>query len=139
MRVPLSWLSDHVHLNGVPAHTLADKLTFAGLEIEAISHVGADVGGVITARVLEVRRHPDADRLALVRVDAGGGDEREVVCGAHNYRPGDVVPLASPGAKLPGGIEIGRRKVRGIWSDGMLASPKELGVLDDHSGILLLP
>jgi phenylalanyl-tRNA synthetase beta chain len=139
MRVPLSWLSDHVGLDGVPAHTLADKLTFAGLEIEAITHVGADVGGVITARVLEVRRHPDADRLALVRVDAGRGDEREVVCGAHNYRPGDIVPLASPGAKLPGGVEIGRRKVRGVWSDGMLASPKELGVLDDHSGILLLP
>ena len=139
MRVPLSWLSDHVDLGGVSAHVLADKLTFAGLEIEAITSVGTDVGGVVTARVLEVHRHPDADRLAVVRVDAGGGDVREVVCGAHNYRPGDVVPLAAPGAKLPGGMEIGRRKVRGIWSDGMLASPRELGVLDDHSGILVLP
>jgi phenylalanyl-tRNA synthetase beta chain len=139
MRVPLSWLADHVDLGGVSALTLADKLTFAGLEIEAISNVGADVAGVVTTRVLEVRRHPDADRLALVRVDAGAGDEREVVCGAHNYRPGDVVPLAAPGAKLPGGVEVGSRKVRGIWSDGMLASPRELGVLDDHSGILLLP
>ena len=83
-------------------------------------------------------QHPDADRLVLVRIDAGG-EERSVVCGARNFAPGDVVPWAAPGAKLPGGIEIGRRKVRGAISDGMLASARELGVFDDHSGILVLP
>jgi phenylalanyl-tRNA synthetase beta chain len=138
MRVPLTWLADHVDLDDVSAQVLADQLTFAGLEIETIDWVGQDVAGVITARVLQVQPHPDADRLALVTIDPGG-EPREVVCGAHNYAPCDVVPWAAPGAKLPGGLEIGRRKVRGRWSDGMLASARELGVFDDHSGILVLP
>jgi phenylalanyl-tRNA synthetase beta chain len=138
MRVPLSWLADHVDLGGVSATALADKLTFAGLEIERVDRVGEDICGVLTARVLEVRRHPGADRLALVTIEAGG-EPREVVCGAHNYAPGDVVPWAAPGAKLPGGVEIGRRPVRGVISEGMLASAKELDVFDDHSGILVLP
>jgi phenylalanyl-tRNA synthetase beta chain len=137
MRVPLSWLADHVDVD-VPAATLAEKLTFAGVEIETIHRVGDDLAGILTARVLEVTQHPDADRLVLVRIDAGGED-RLVVCGARNFAPGDVVPWAAPGAKLPGGIEIGRRKVRGALSDGMLASARELGVFDDHSGILVLP
>ena len=137
MRVPLSWLSEHVDVD-VPVATLADKLTFAGIEIETIHRVGDDLAGILTARVLEVTQHPDADRLVLVRIDAGG-EERTVVCGARNFAPGDVVPWAAPGAKLPGGIEIGRRKVRGALSDGMLASARELGVFDDHSGILVLP
>jgi phenylalanyl-tRNA synthetase beta chain len=137
MRVPLSWLADHVDVD-VSATTLAEKLTFAGIEIETIHRVGDDLAGILTARVLEVTRHPDANRLVLVRIDAGGED-RWVVCGARNYAPGDVVPWAAPGAKLPGGIEIGRRKVRGAWSDGMLASARELGVFDDHAGILVLP
>src|SRR5215216_3785258 len=133
MRVPLSWLADHVDVD-VSATTLAERLTFAGIEIETIHRVGDDLAGILTARVLEVTQHPDADRLVLVRVDAGGED-RSVVCGARNFAPGDVVPWA----KLPGGIEIGRRQVRGAWSDGMLASARELGVFDDHSGILVLP
>jgi phenylalanyl-tRNA synthetase beta chain len=137
MRVPLSWLADHVDVD-VPAATLAEKLTFAGVEIETIHRVGDDLAGILTARVLEVTQHPDADRLVLVRIDAGGED-RLVVCGARNFAPGDVVPWAAPGAKLPGGVEIGRRKVRGALSDGMLASARELGVFDDHSGILVLP
>jgi phenylalanyl-tRNA synthetase beta chain len=137
MRVPLSWLAEHVDVN-VPAATLADKLTFAGVEIETVDRVGEDLAGILTARVLEVTEHPDADRLVLVRIDAGGED-RWVVCGARNFAPGDVVPWAAPGAKLPGGLEVGRRHVRGQWSDGMLASARELGVFDDHSGILVLP
>jgi phenylalanyl-tRNA synthetase beta chain len=137
MRVPLSWLATHVDVD-VSATTLAERLTFAGVEIETIHRVGEDLAGLLTARVLEVAQHPDADRLVLVRVDAAG-EERSVVCGARNFAPGDVVPWAAPGAKLPGGFEIGRRQVRGAWSDGMLASARELGVFDDHSGILVLP
>ena len=138
MRVPLSWLAVHVDIDVSAATTLAERLTFAGIEIETIHRVGDDLAGVLTARVLEVSSHPDADRLVLVRIDAGGED-RSVVCGARNFAPGDIVPWAAPGAKLPGGIEVGRRKVRGAWSDGMLASARELGVFDDHSGILVLP
>jgi phenylalanyl-tRNA synthetase beta chain len=137
VRVPLSWLADHVDVR-VPVTELARTLTFVGLEIEAVDHVGAEVAGVLTARVLEIEPHPDADRLVLVRVDAGG-EEHRVVCGARNFAPGDVVPLAAPGAKLPGGVEVGRRRVRGIDSEGMLASARELGVFDDHAGILVLP
>src|ERR671922_491595 len=137
MRVPLSWLGDHVDVT-VSATELADKLTFAGVEIETVDRVGEDLAGILTARVLEITQHPDADRLVLVRVDAGGED-RSVVCGARNFAPGDVVPWAGRGAKLPGGVEVGRRQVRGQWSDGMLASARELGVFDDHSGILVLP
>jgi phenylalanyl-tRNA synthetase beta chain len=137
MRVPLSWLGEHVDVD-VPAATLAERLTFAGIEVETIHRVGDDLAGIVTARVLEVEPHPDADRLVLVRIDAGGED-RSVVCGARNFAPGDVVPWAAPGAKLPGGVEIGRRTVRGAVSDGMLASARELGVFDDHSGILVLP
>jgi len=137
MRVPLSWLADHVDVNVSP-EALADKLTFAGVEIETVDRVGEDLAGIVTARVLEVTGHPNADKLVLVRIDAGG-DDRSVVCGAHNFAPGDLVPWAAPGAKLPGGVEVGRRQVRGEWSDGMLASARELGVFDDHSGILVLP
>jgi phenylalanyl-tRNA synthetase beta chain len=137
MRVPLSWLAAHVEVD-VPAASLAEKLTFAGIEVETIHRVGDDLAGILTARVLEVGQHPGADRLVLVRVDAGGED-RTVVCGARNFAPGDVVAWAAPGAKLPGGVEIGRRTVRGAVSDGMLASARELGVFDDHSGILVLP
>jgi phenylalanyl-tRNA synthetase beta chain len=137
MRVPLSWLADHVDVD-VPAATLAEKLTFAGVEVETIHRVGDDLAGILTARVLEVDQHPGADRLVLVRIEAGGED-RSVVCGARNFAPGDVVPWAAPGAKLPGGVEIGRRTVRGAVSDGMLASARELGVFEDHSGILVLP
>jgi len=137
MRVPLSWLAAHVDVD-VPAASLAEKLTFAGIEVETIHRVGDDLAGILTARVLEVGQHPGADRLVLVRIDAGGED-RSVVCGARNFAPGDVVAWAAPGAKLPGGVEIGRRTVRGAVSDGMLASARELGVFDDHSGILVLP
>src|SRR6266511_3434072 len=137
MRVPLSWLGNHVDVDVSP-EALADKLTFAGVEIETVERVGEDLAGIVTARILEVTGHPNADRLVLVRIDAGG-DDRSVVCGARNFAPGDVVPWAAPGAKLPGGIEVGRRQVRGEWSDGMLASARELGVFDDHSGILVLP
>ena len=137
MRVPLSWLAEHVDVN-VSATALAERLTFAGVEIETVDRVGEDLAGILTARVLEVTAHPDADRLVLVRIDAGG-EERSVVCGARNFAAGDVVPWAAPGAKLPGGVEVGRRQVRGQWSDGMLASARELGVFDDHSGILVLP
>src|SRR6266540_1835075 len=138
MRVPLSWLAEHVDLGGVSAAVLADRLTFAGIEVERVDRVGEDIAGVLTARVLDVRAHPNADKLVLVTVEAGG-EPREVVCGAHNFAPGDVVPWAAPGAKLPGGLEIGRRQVRGTTSDGMLASARELDIFDDHSGILVLP
>lgn len=137
MRLPLSWLSEFVALD-FPVEEVVDAMDRGGLEVEAVHRPGAAVRGVRTARVVEVRDHPDADTLVLVTVD-DGESQREVVCGARNFAAGDVVPLAAPGAVLPGGMEIERRTIRGATSEGMLCSPRELQVADDHSGILVLP
>jgi phenylalanyl-tRNA synthetase beta chain len=137
VRAPLSWLRDFAPIEGSPAE-LAETLDGIGLIVEGIAQPGAQVGGVSTARVLDVAPHPDADRLVLVDIDAGATQAR-VVCGARNFAAGDVVPWAGPGSRLPGGLRIEARKIRGQLSDGMLCSGKELGLSDDHSGILVLP
>jgi phenylalanyl-tRNA synthetase beta chain len=136
MKAPLSWLRDFAPIEGTPAD-LAQVLDGIGLIVEGIAEPGAEVGGVITARVLDVLPHPDADRLVLVDIDAG--TQSRVVCGASNFAAGDVVPWAGPGARLPGGLRIEARKIRGQLSEGMLCSGKELALSDDHSGILILP
>lgn len=138
MKAPLSWLRDFAPIEGKPAD-LADRLNEIGLIVEGIHAPGRDISGVRTVKVLAVERHPDADRLALVDVDPGDGNAVRVVCGAHNYVVGDVVPWAPPGAELPGGFRLERRRIRGQVSDGMLCAPDELGLSDDHSGIMILP
>lgn len=138
MRIPLSWLRDFAPFDA-PVDDLAGHLSDLGLAVEGIERVGAGLGDILVARVVATRAHPRADRVQLVDVDAGDGQVLQVVCGAFNFGPGDRVPLAPAGARLPGGLEIGRRRVRGEWSDGMLCSGKELGVSDDHEGILVLP
>ncbi|HEX6381119.1 MAG TPA: phenylalanine--tRNA ligase subunit beta [Acidimicrobiia bacterium] len=138
MKAPLSWLRDFAPIEGKPPE-LADRLNEIGLIVEGIAAPGRDISGVRTVKVLAVEKHPDADRLALVDVDPGDGNAVRVVCGAHNYVVGDVVPWAPPGAELPGGFKLERRKIRGQFSDGMLCAPDELGLSDDHSGIMILP
>jgi len=138
MKAPLSWLRDFAPIEGKPLD-LADTLNGIGLIVEGISAPGRDISGVRTVKVLAVGKHPDADRLALVDVDPGDGNAVRVVCGAHNYAAGDVVPWAPPGAELPGGFKLERRRIRGQVSDGMLCAPDELGLSDDHSGIMILP
>lgn len=138
MRAPLSWLREFAPFEG-EARDLAVALDELGLVVDAIDVVGEGLGTITVARVLERRPHPDADKVQLVDVDAGTGDALQVVCGAFNFETGDLVPLAPVGAVLPGGMEIGRRKLRGEWSNGMLCSGRELGLSDDHAGILVLP
>ena len=138
MKAPLSWLRDFAPIEGEPLE-LADRLNEIGLIVEGISAPGRDIAGVRTVKVLAVEKHPDADRLALVDIDPGDGNAVRVVCGAHNYVVGDVVPWAPPGAELPGGFKLERRKIRGQVSEGMLCAPDELGLSDDHSGIMILP
>jgi len=138
MRAPLSWLREFAPIEGDPAD-LASTLSQLGLVVEGVHLVGEGLDQVVVARVVSTAPHPNADRVQLVDVDPGDGSTVHVVCGAYNFEPGDLVPLARPGARLPGGFEIGRRKVRGQWSDGMLCSGVELGLSDDHSGILVLP
>ncbi|HVT42102.1 MAG TPA: phenylalanine--tRNA ligase subunit beta, partial [Acidimicrobiales bacterium] len=144
MRAPLSWLRDFADFPD-DVGTLRDALDDLGLVVEAIEHVGEGLGDVVVSRVLEIRPIEGADKIRLVLVDAGpgrgadGGDgPLEIVCGADNFAVGDRVPLAPVGAILPGGFEIGRRKMKGIWSNGMLCSEEELGFADEAAGLMIL-
>ena len=137
MKFPESWLRTLVD-PPLGTRALADTLTMAGLEVEAVEAVAPGFSGVVVAEVLSVAKHPDADRLSLTKVDAGGAAPLDIVCGASNVRAGMRVPCATVGAKLPG-IEIKRAKVRGVESHGMLCSAKELGLAADAAGLLELP
>ncbi len=134
MRAPLSWIQEFTPVTAPTADVVA-ALNQLGLEVDAVEEPGREIGGVIVGRVLAVERHPDADKLSLVDVDYGDGQTR-VVCGAPNVVAGMVVPYAPSGATLPGGFKLERRKIRGVVSDGMLCSARELGLGDDHTGIL---
>ncbi len=136
MRAPLSWLRDFAPFSGEPAE-LAAALDDLGLVVEGIERVGEGLDRVVVARVDEVAAIPGADRIRRVVVDAGEGPV-EIVCGAFNFTAGDLVPLAPVGTVLPGGLEIGRRKMRGVTSDGMLCSGRELRLSDDGEGLLVL-
>ena len=139
MKVSLKWLADYVQLpEGLGPEVLAKKLTLAGLEVEALTHLGAGLEKVEVAQVEFIEKHPHADKLSLVRVRCGGGELLHVVCGAHNFKCGDKVPLAREGAVLPGGMRIARARVRGVESFGMLCSAKELALSEDAGGLLLL-
>lgn len=137
MRVPVSWLAEYIALDR-DVKALAEGLTAAGLKVEAIHRPGVGIAGVVVGEVRSVEPHPAADKLVLVDVALGDG-VRRVVCGARNFATGDRVPVAPPGARLPEGREVERMTIRGVASDGMLCSARELGVGDDTSGILLLP
>jgi phenylalanyl-tRNA synthetase beta chain len=137
MKVSRSWLNDF--LAAVPpAEELAQKLTFAGLEVEAIDYPGAALADVVVARIEASDPHPDATKLSVTRVDAGQGKTLQVVCGAKNFKVGDLVPLAKVGAMLPDGTRIARATLRGVDSEGMLCSARELGLADEASGLLVL-
>jgi len=128
-------------LLGLPldAGDLERRLNMLGAPVEAVVPIHQDLGDVLVARVLEVKKHPNADRLSLCLVDAGGaGGPVEVVCGAPNVEAGKKYPYAAVGAVLPGGTRLERRKIRGVESNGMLCSARELGLGEDHAGILEL-
>src|SRR4051812_21507015 len=137
MKLSLNWLREYVDL---PATTdaLAELLTMSGLEVEAIHTRGAAFPNVVVAQIRESVQHPNADRLSVCQVDDGSGPLRQIVCGAKNYQVGDKVPLALPGAVLPGDFKIKAGKLRGVESNGMLCSAKELQLADDADGLLIL-
>ena len=120
------------------AKDVADRLAMLCAPVDAVVPLHQDLGDVLIARVLEVKPHPNADRLTLCLVDAGGAAPLEVVCGAPNVQAGKTYPFAPVGATLPGGLKLDRRKIRGVESNGMLCSAKELGLGADHAGILEL-
>src|SRR5512133_3129958 len=146
MRAPLSWLREYAALPvDLDGRTLAEALIRAGLEVETVDHVGAgSAGPLVSGRGLAygVEVHSDGKSIRWCQVDVGQYNDdagsRSVVCGAHNFDVGDFVVVALPGTVLPGGFGISARKTYGHVSDGMICSAKELGLGDDHTGILVL-
>jgi phenylalanyl-tRNA synthetase beta chain len=137
VKVVLSWLREFCPVDMSPEE-LGELLDRKGMHVESIDRPWEGLDGVVVARVLEVRDHPDSQKLCLARIDVGRS-EREVVVGVRNMAAGDLVPYAGPGARVPGLPEpLARREIRGVASDGMLASARELAISADHSGILVL-
>ncbi len=139
MRVSCNWLKEYVDRLPEP-NVLGNMLTMSGTEVESITTLAPAISGVITAEVLSVAKHPNADRLSLCEVNIGRGSETlSIVCGAKNMKPGDKVALARIGAELPGGFKIKASKIRGVESQGMICSEVELGLKDASDGIMILP
>lgn len=138
MRIPLSWLAEFVSWTG-PADTLADRLTMVGLKVESVERYGEIDPGVRVGRIDAVEAHPDAERLRVCRIDAGGATPLTIVSAAPGLAAGQIVPVAVPGATLPDGRAVAAVALRGITSEGVLCSEAELGLGDDASGILVLP
>jgi phenylalanyl-tRNA synthetase beta chain len=135
MNIPERWLRSFCNppLSGAQ---IAERLTMAGVEVEAYEPVGPQFSGVVVAQITAVERHPNADKLTVCTVDAGS-KKYKVVCGAPNVRVGMKAPLATIGARLPE-MEVKPASLRGVQSEGMLCSARELGLSDDHSGLLVL-
>jgi phenylalanyl-tRNA synthetase beta chain len=142
LKVPVSWLRDYVPVE-MPLPELAERLSISSAEVEGIERRGVpdengNLGLFRVGRVLEAAKHPNADRLQLCQVDVGEGGPRQIVCGAWNFAPGATVAVALPGARLPGGLQLEQRKVRGELSDGMILAEDEVELGTDHSGIMVL-
>ena len=138
MKVPLSWLRDHVDVDLSP-ETLAERLTLLGMEVKGIERWGDEWRNVVVGELLSIEKHPRADRLSLTRVRVGQGEPLDIVCGATNIAAGQRVPVALPGAVLPGDRRIERTEKMGVVSNGMLCSGDELNLTGDSDGILILP
>lgn len=144
MKVSTGWLADYTSIEGVTAEKLAEKITAAGIEIDGVERRNKGISGIVTGYVKSKEKHPDADKLNVCIVDAGQGEDLQIVCGAKNVAAGQIVPVALVGAKLPG-LDIKKAKLRGVLSQGMICSAKELGLNDkllpkeQQEGILVLP
>jgi phenylalanyl-tRNA synthetase beta chain len=138
MRVPYSWLRDYCDPD-VPAEELAERLAMTGTEVERVTTIGPPLAdGFVVGRVVACERHPNADRLSVCSVDTGDGEPRTIVCGAPNVAAGQTVPVALPGATMPGGTKLGEAKLRGVRSAGMILSAAELEIAEEADGILVL-
>ncbi len=137
MKLPLRWLAEYIDLPTTDPAELAMVLTSLGHEVEGVESLAVGWEGVVVGRVEAVGPHPTADRVRVCQVDTGDGT-RQIICGAWNFEAGAYVPVAVPGALLPGDFVIGEREIRGVVSHGMICSEQELGLGEEHSGILVL-
>ncbi|MDR1279900.1 MAG: phenylalanine--tRNA ligase subunit beta [Opitutaceae bacterium] len=142
MKISLQWLSRYIDLSGLSLSQITDALPMLGLEVEEVTSAGLQpLKNVVIGKILSFEKHPKADKLSVCRVDIGTGTAagiRQIVCGAKNFAAPDLVPVALPGAVLPGGFEIKISKLRDVESQGMMCSARELGLGDDHAGLLIL-
>lgn len=138
MQFPESWLRSLVN-PPIATDELAHRLTMAGLEVEETNPAAPPFTGVVVGHIVEIAPHPDADKLRICQVEDGSGERLQIVCGAPNAAAGLKVPFARVGAELPGGMKIGVAKMRGVVSSGMLCSARELGLSQDHAGLMELP
>ena len=138
MRVPVGWLRSACD-PGLTAAEIADALTLGGVKLERLHRTGVgDPSAFVVGRVLEAERHPNAERLSVCRVDDGSRKPRTIVCGAPNVAGGQTVAVARPGAVMPDGTVLDEAELRGVTSSGMILAEDELGIGDDHSGVLVL-
>src|SRR5713101_998959 len=139
MRVPLSWLREYVHTDAT-AEQIAHALSISTAEVNGVvrSGVQGDLSLFRVGHVLEADKHPNADRLQLTKVDVGEGKPYQIVCGAWNFGAGAKVAVALPGAQLPNGVTLERRKLRGEVSEGMILAEDEVDLGSDHDGIMVL-
>jgi len=137
VRVSRNWLKEFIDIDQAPTE-LAEVLTMVGIEVEGLEHKAQNLNEYKVARILDIKPHPRADRLSICQVDTGK-EEASVVCGASNISKGDLVPLALPGTTLPDGVPIKESRIKGEISQGMLLAEDEMGLTDDHTGIMILP
>lgn len=138
MKISLNWLSDYLDLGGHSAEKLAEKLTMATAEVEGVERVGEEYDHIVAGSIVELRPHPRSQGLSLTKVDVGS-EGVDIVCGASNIEVGQMVPVALPGIRLPGGSTVERKDIGGVASNGVLCSARDLALTADHSGIMVLP
>ena len=138
MKFTLNWLQDYVDTTSLSSEQLANQLTMLGLEVDSVVPLYQELAPLITGLVVSSEKHPNADKLSLCSVDVGT-ETLQIVCGAPNVRKGLAVVAALPGTTLPGNFKIKKSKVRGVESCGMICSERELGLSDEHTGIMELP
>lgn len=131
MRVPVKWIRDYVDID-ISAKELADALTMTGTKAETIEYLGEEISNVVVGKIMSIEKHPDADKLQVTQIDVGKDELVQIVTGAQNVSVGDVVPVALHKSTLPGGIKITKGKLRGVESNGMLCSCKELDVEEKY-------
>jgi phenylalanyl-tRNA synthetase beta chain len=138
MRVPIAWLHEYCD-PALDPHALAERLAMTGTEVERVEHHGVGaLENFVVGKVLERKRHPDADRLTVCMVDVGGSTPSQIVCGAPNVAAGQTVAIAKPGAVMPNGSKLGKAKLRGVESNGMILAEDELAIGTEHDGIMVL-